>query len=41
MEGDFKDGHKILPSPPLEKKGIKLDYPVTLHALGNEPGNDK
>jgi len=22
MEGDFKDGHKILPNPPLQKEGI-------------------
>jgi hypothetical protein len=41
MEGDFKNYNQILPSPPLEKAGINLDYPVTLHALGNEPGNDK
>jgi hypothetical protein len=34
MEGDFKDGHKILPNPPLQKEGINLEYPV-------KPGNDK
>jgi hypothetical protein len=27
---------KILPSPPLQKEGINLDYPVTLHLLGND-----